>query len=130
LARECGSQLELADVRVESLVPASLAGASVDLFMGGLAAYDDEWQRRADAAAAAGGRLAFEARFDAAANTCVVGPVVSHNANYAAIGTDNIILFETDRYSQRPLIVQGPGAGPDVTAAGILGDVLRLTSGF
>lgn len=124
LARECGAQLELSDVKVESLVPPSLAAATVDEFMAGLSAFDGEWQRRTAAAAASNSRLAFEARYDAAAQTCVVGIAVT-NA-YAAIGTDNIILFTTDRYSARPLIVQGPGAGPDVTSAGVLGDILRV----
>ena len=42
--------------------------------------------------------------------------------------TDNIVQFETTRYASNPLVVQGPGAGPDVTAAGIFADVLRLAS--
>ena len=41
---------------------------------------------------------------------------------------DNIIIFTTDRYAEQPLIVQGPGAGPTVTAAGVFGDLLRLAS--
>jgi len=42
--------------------------------------------------------------------------------------TDNIVQFVTRRYSDNPLIVRGPGAGPDVTAAGIFADLLRLSS--
>jgi aspartokinase/homoserine dehydrogenase 1 len=42
--------------------------------------------------------------------------------------TDNIVQFVTRRYSSNPLIVRGPGAGPDVTAAGIFADLLRLCS--
>jgi aspartokinase/homoserine dehydrogenase 1 len=42
--------------------------------------------------------------------------------------TDNIVQFRTRRYSQNPLIVQGPGAGPDVTAGGIFADLLRLAA--
>jgi aspartokinase/homoserine dehydrogenase 1 len=40
--------------------------------------------------------------------------------------TDNIVRFQTDRYQKNPLIVQGPGAGPQVTAAGVFADLLRL----
>jgi aspartokinase/homoserine dehydrogenase 1 len=40
--------------------------------------------------------------------------------------TDNIVRFQTDRYAKNPLIVQGPGAGPAVTAAGVFADLLRL----
>jgi len=40
--------------------------------------------------------------------------------------TDNIVRFQTARYDQNPLIVQGPGAGPAVTAAGVFADLLRV----
>jgi aspartokinase/homoserine dehydrogenase 1 len=42
--------------------------------------------------------------------------------------TDNIVLFRTSRYSENPLVVQGPGAGREVTAAGVFADLLRLVS--
>jgi aspartokinase/homoserine dehydrogenase 1 len=42
--------------------------------------------------------------------------------------TDNVVRFVTDRYCDNPLIVQGPGAGPAVTAGGVFGDLLRLAS--
>jgi bifunctional aspartokinase / homoserine dehydrogenase 1 len=42
--------------------------------------------------------------------------------------TDNIVLFRTTRYSENPLVVQGPGAGREVTAAGVFADLLRLAS--
>lgn len=43
-------------------------------------------------------------------------------------GSDNIIAFTTERYKKQPLIVRGPGAGAEVTAAGVFSDVLRLAS--
>ena len=42
--------------------------------------------------------------------------------------TDNIVQFATDRYSANPLVVQGPGAGPEVTAGGVFGDLLKLAA--
>ena len=45
-----------------------------------------------------------------------------------AKGTDNVIQFTTSRYHNQPLVVQGPGAGPEVTAAGIFADILRLSA--
>ena len=44
----------------------------------------------------------------------------------AAKGSDNVIAFTTTRYAQTPLVVQGPGAGADVTAMGVFSDVLKL----
>jgi len=40
--------------------------------------------------------------------------------------TDNLVQFRTRRYADNPLVVQGPGAGPEVTAAGVFGDVLQV----
>ena len=45
---------------------------------------------------------------------------------YKLDGSDNIILFYTNRYSEQPLIVKGAGAGADVTAAGVFGDIIRI----
>ena len=42
--------------------------------------------------------------------------------------TDNVVRFATRRYCDNPLIVQGPGAGPEVTAGGVFSDLLRLTA--
>jgi aspartokinase/homoserine dehydrogenase 1 len=43
-------------------------------------------------------------------------------------GTDNVVAFTTDRYQKQPLVIQGPGAGPEVTAGGVFADLLRLSS--
>jgi aspartokinase/homoserine dehydrogenase 1 len=45
-----------------------------------------------------------------------------------ASGSDNILLFRTKRYDQQPMVIQGPGAGPDVTAAGVFAELLRLST--
>jgi aspartokinase/homoserine dehydrogenase 1 len=44
----------------------------------------------------------------------------------ALSGTDNQFAFTTGRYDSNPLVITGPGAGPAVTAAGVLNDVLEL----
>ena len=43
-------------------------------------------------------------------------------------GSDNLVAVYTDRYVETPLVVRGPGAGPEVTAAGVFGDVLRAAA--
>ena len=47
---------------------------------------------------------------------------------YNLKGTDNMLIFKTRRYDQFPLVIQGPGAGTEVTAAGVFADLLRLVS--
>ena len=130
LAREMGLGLELSDVAVQSLVPQALQnGLSADQFLAGLPAHDAEM---------AGLQAAAEARKEVLRYVGVVNPAgksfvelkrypMSHP--FARIqGTDNIIAFTTNRYRNQPLIVQGPGAGPEVTAGGIFADLLRLAT--
>jgi len=130
LAREAGLEIEMAEVEVESLVPASLqAGRSAD-FMAGLPAFDGEMARRLAEAQAAGEVLRYVARLDMNTRRATVKLVRlpgSHAFAHMAL-TDNIVRYETARYCENPLIVQGPGAGPEVTAGGVFGDLLRCAA--
>jgi aspartokinase/homoserine dehydrogenase 1 len=51
--------------------------------------------------------------------------ISSSHSFYNLEGSDNIVLFFTDRYPEQPLIIKGAGAGADVTASGIFADVIR-----
>ena len=131
LAREVGRPLELADVEVESLVPASLSSPdlSADAFLDGLSTMDGEMQARLAKAAANHQVLRYVARLDANGRATVGLASLPESHPFAATkGTDNVIAFTTDRYPERPLVVQGAGAGPAVTAAGVFGDLLRLAT--
>jgi aspartokinase/homoserine dehydrogenase 1 len=80
-------------------------------------------------AAQANGRvLRYVGALDAASGTASVGLVeLERSHSFANIAlTDNIVRFATARYNENPLIVQGPGAGPAVTAAGVFADLLRV----
>jgi bifunctional aspartokinase / homoserine dehydrogenase 1 len=130
LAREAGLTLELADIAVESLVPAALAKASVDEFMKRLPDFDAPMAERVAAAKKSGKVLRYVATIDVAAKTAKVGlEAFAPSHPFANISlTDNIVQFVTGRYCDNPLIVRGPGAGPAVTAGGIFADLLRLCS--
>jgi aspartokinase/homoserine dehydrogenase 1 len=130
LGREIGLKLELSDVKVESLVPAALNDCTVDEFLARLPEYDAQMKTRFEAAAAAGQVLRYVGRLDARAGTATVGLVTLDRKHaFANIAlTDNVVRFETMRYCDNPLIVQGPGAGPEVTAGGVFGDLLRLAA--
>ena len=130
LAREAGLSLELDDIEVESLVPDALAGASVDEFLDRLSDFDEPMAARVREAAAKGMVLRYVAHVDVSEQTGEVHLRAFDKAHpFANISlTDNIVQFETRRYSANPLIVRGPGAGPEVTAAGIFADLLRLGS--
>lgn len=130
LAREMGLDLELEQVEVESLVPAELAGGGIDEFLAGLAGWDDSMLERLESARARDHVLRYVARLDGRSGRAAVGLEElpgDHPFAYARL-TDNVVQFVTHRYRDNPLVVQGPGAGPGVTAAGVFADLLRLTA--
>jgi aspartokinase/homoserine dehydrogenase 1 len=127
LAREMGLRTELSEVKVESLVPAELAHCSVEDFMARLVEFDTPMLARLDAATARGNVLRYVGSVDAQGRAEVGLVELPRSHPFANIAlTDNIVRFQTARYDQNPLIVQGPGAGPAVTAAGVFADLLRV----
>ncbi len=127
LAREAGLRVSLTDVEVESLVPEALRDADRDGFMAGLSAMDAPMQARLEAARAKGCVLRYVARLqqDGSAGVALRELPADHAFAHLRL-TDNCVQFTTRRYRDNPLIVQGPGAGPEVTAAGVFSDLLRL----
>ena len=80
-----------------------------------------------EAAARDGKKLRYVARLTADGKASVGLEAVDESHPFHNINlTDNIVQFQTARYSANPLVIQGPGAGPEVTAGGVFGDLLRL----
>lgn len=129
LAREAGVSLELADVAVESLVPPALRPLPVEAFMNRLSELDDGMAARHAAAARSGNVLRYVAHLDrdGSARVGLVELPPEHAFAHLRL-TDNVVQFTTARYRDNPLVVQGPGAGPDVTAAGVFADILRVAT--
>jgi aspartokinase/homoserine dehydrogenase 1 len=129
LGREMGLRLEMKDVQVESLIPAGLEKGTIDDFLNGLPKYDGDMKKRFDAAAARGKVLRYMGRLTADGKATVGVAELDKSHAFANIAlTDNVVRYATARYNSNPLIVQGPGAGPAVTAAGVFADLLRVCS--
>jgi len=127
LARELGLKTVVGAFPVQNLVPEALRDGSIDDFLTRLAEYDDDMQKMYDAAQAAGKELRYIGRLDATGAVSVGLESVDAQHAFGNINlTDNIVQFETERYSSNPLYVRGPGAGPEVTAGGVFADLLRL----
>jgi aspartokinase/homoserine dehydrogenase 1 len=128
LGRMLGYAGEMTDVTLESLVPESLRGVSRDEFLAALPECDSDWARRIADARAQGQVLRYRARATRGGVRVGLVSVPAGSALASLDGTDNLFVFTTARYRDRPLVVSGPGAGAAVTAAGVLGDILRLTA--
>jgi homoserine O-acetyltransferase len=129
LLREAGYDVDRADLAVQPLVPVDLpAEPDARIFVESLSAFDAEWAVKVEAARAQGGRLFHVARFSGIGDGACprVGPAVlpaDHPAARSGPG-ENVVVYRTDRYSSVPLTISGPGAGPDITASGVLIDLI------
>ena len=129
LAREMGLEVEMDAVQVESMVPEDLRSASVAEYLNSLGKHDEKIADLVNSARARGqvlryvGTIESDGRMSAGLRSY---PLDHAFANLT--GSDNIVSFQTARYNTQPMIVRGPGAGPEVTAAGVFADLLRLAS--
>jgi aspartokinase/homoserine dehydrogenase 1 len=129
LGREMGLSLEMSDVKVESLVPAGLETGSIEDFMTRLPRHDAAIRERLEQARARGKVLRYVGKVTAAGQATVGLAELDVKHAFANIAlTDNVVRYATRRYCDNPLIVQGPGAGPEVTAGGVFADLLRVAA--
>ena len=128
LGRLLGFSGELEDIALESLVPERARKLPLAAFLSRLEEFDDEWEARARDARETGRVLRYVA--SVTRRRVAVGlQAVEAASPFAALnGTDNQVAFTTMRYQTNPLIITGPGAGPAVTAAGVLNDILALAA--
>jgi aspartokinase/homoserine dehydrogenase 1 len=129
LGREMGLTLEMADVSVTGLVPRALESVGVDEFMERLAEFDADMSAMLVTATRNAQVLRYVGRIEAGGQATVGLTHLDARHAFANIAlTDNVVRFATRRYCDNPLIVQGPGAGPEVTAGGVFSDLLRLSA--
>ncbi|MCR6497118.1 hypothetical protein LJB71_13390 [Thermomonas sp. S9] len=127
LARAAGVPLEAADVRVQSLVPESLAGVPRAALDAALPVLDAPLRARYAAAYKSGQVLCFIARLHADGRATVgLEALAADDPLAGGSSTDNRVAIWCDRYPHQPLVVQGPGAGAEVTAAALLDDALAI----
>lgn len=129
LAREMGHALSLEQVEIESLVPSFLQNLPREEFFARINEMDADMLQRFKTAEKENKVLRHVASLnsDGVAKVSVMALEKSH-AIASLKPTDNIVQFTTRRYQKNPLVVQGPGAGPEVTAAGVYADVLRVAA--
>lgn len=127
LARELGQDIEIGHFPVENLIPEELRNVDATQFMADLPLYDEQMQARYAEAQAEGKVLRYIASLQANGEASVSLQKIERDNAMAHINlTDNIVQFKTDRYADNPLVIQGPGAGPAVTAGGVFADILSL----
>lgn len=126
LGREIGLKLELEDIEIESLVPESCRQTeSIEAFFEELKKYDDEFAKKQAEAAEEGKSLRYVGQLEDGQGKVFLQKVDASHPCCALAGSDNMIVFTTKRYKENPLVIRGPGAGAEVTAAGVFADILK-----
>ncbi|GAB2972926.1 bifunctional aspartate kinase/homoserine dehydrogenase I [Mucilaginibacter puniceus] len=129
LARDGGYELEESDVNIQNILPqACLDAKSVDEFYAALKAEDAYFADLKDKAASEGKVLRYIGILENGQASISLQMVNEDHPFFTLSGSDNIISFTTDRYKERPLVVKGPGAGAEVTAAGVFADLINVGS--
>lgn len=130
LAREIGYDVSLNEIKIINLVPANLRNCSVDEFMSRLTECDVEIHKMVERANKNKEKLRYVAsiKADKTLSVAIEAYPETHPFNRLR-GTDNMLIIHSKRYcNNQPIIIQGPGAGAEVTAAGIFADLLRLSA--
>lgn len=127
LARTSGLQIERDDLQVENLTPEALRDVPLETFFERIGDYDEEWQNKVDEAARRGNVLRYVGELSNGQIKIGVREVPSESPLGTLSGTDNQLLIYTKRYRMSPIIIQGPGAGREVTASGVLSDIQKIS---
>jgi len=128
LARTAGWPLETADLRIEPLYPEPLADIPTEEFMAAAYTLDAPYAHRVEQARARGQALRYVARITPDGGEVGLTAVPKDSALGALRGPANHVTFYTDRYAELGLTISGPGAGPEVTAAGVLADIIKIAN--
>ena len=128
LARTLGRRLELADIELEPFYPPELDDADPKRFIDKLAALDGDYADRAAQARKDGRVLRYIATIARDGIRVGIEAVPESSPMGRLRGTDNQVAIYTKRYKTNPLVVTGPGAGAEVTAAGVLNDIVAITT--
>ncbi|NBC06069.1 MAG: bifunctional aspartate kinase/homoserine dehydrogenase I [Bacteroidetes bacterium] len=127
LSRETGLPMEAADVEIENILPTACQQAeTVEAFFAELEKADDTFEQLRQEAEQEGKALRMVASLAEGKARISLQKVDSKHPFYSLSGSDNMIVFTTERYKERPLVVRGPGAGAEVTAAGVFAEIITI----
>lgn len=129
LARDAGHDLESADVKIASILPqACIQATTVNDFYAQLLANNSFFETLKSKADAENKVLRYIGKLENGQVEINLQMVDENHPFYILSGSDNIISFTTDRYKNRPLVIKGPGAGAEVTAAGVFADIINVAT--
>ena len=129
LIREAGIEIELSDIEIDNLVPSKLRKIKdVNEFLSKLGQFDSKFESMRLDAQGKNKVLSYMAKYENGKATVKIQEIESEHPFYNLKGIDNIVSFTTKYYNEIPLVIKGPGAGPEFTASGVLSDILKIAN--
>lgn len=127
LARESGNKLNMEDIENRPFLPKeSLETTNNEDFFRTLIDHEEAFQELYRKAVEEDSKLKYVAQFEDGKASVALRAIPKGHDFYNLEGSDNIVLFYTERYPNQPMIIKGAGAGADVTASGIFADIIRI----
>ncbi|ANO35838.1 bifunctional aspartate kinase/homoserine dehydrogenase I [Candidatus Karelsulcia muelleri] len=128
LARECGSNIELENIYQTNFLPEEcLKSTSIDNFYSILEKYNNYFYEIREKTVKKGKKLRFIAKYEKGNAYVGLKSIGIDHPFFNLEGKDNMVLYNTHRYSEQPLIIKGAGAGAEVTASGVLSDIIKAS---
>ncbi len=128
LARESGYKIEMDEIAIERFVPDALFEGSLDEFWRGVELLDDEYEQKREVLEAENKKWRFVARFEDGKASAGLQEVDSTHPFYDLEGSNNLVMYTTERYDEFPMLIKGYGAGASVTAAGVFADLIKVSN--
>jgi bifunctional aspartokinase / homoserine dehydrogenase 1 len=128
LAREAGYPLEMEDITIDRFVPDPFFEGSPDDFWKNISKLDDEFEKKRRILEKSSKKWRFVARYENGKAQIGLQEVDSHHPFYDLEGSNNLVMYTTERYNEFPMMIKGYGAGASVTAAGVFADLIKVSS--
>jgi aspartokinase/homoserine dehydrogenase 1 len=128
LARESGYEVEMEEVKITRFIPDSLFEGSLDDFWNNIQSLDKDFEEKRTRLEAEKKKWRFVARFENGLAEIGLHEVDSKHPFYDLEGSNNLVMYTTERYQQFPMLIKGYGAGASVTAAGVFADLIKVSN--
>ncbi len=129
LAREAGYKINMDDITLDPILPeVCLSAESVDDFYKTLISEESYFNNKIQTADSKNQRLRFIASFENGKASVALKALEETSPFYNLSASDNMIAIYTERYTESPLVIRGPGAGADVTAAGVFSEIIQIST--
>ena len=128
LARESGYRIEMDEIHINRFIPDTFFAGSLDDFWNNISKMDDEFEQKRKKLDAENKKWRFVARFENGIAEVGLLEVDTRHPFYDLEGSNNLVMYTTERYKQFPMLIKGYGAGASVTAAGVFADLIRVSN--